>query len=142
MHKNPVREFLGAHLECCRLLAGASVAESSGPVRDRLVRAAGIEIKRIRAQGLMSSDPMADLFSAAAASIRGETETAARLYEAAEKGFQSADMCLYAAVAMRRRGELLGADQGRALVMAADYRMQSQGVKNSERLAATLAPAR
>src|SRR5215467_3018405 len=33
MHKNPVREFLAAYLEGCRLLAAASVVEGSGPVR-------------------------------------------------------------------------------------------------------------
>lgn len=142
MHKNPVREFLAAHLESLRLLAAASVAERSGPVRERLLHAAGVEITRIRTQGLMSSDPMADLLSAGVASIRGDTETAARLYASAETGFQSADMCIYAAAAMRRRGELLGGDEGRALIKTADDRMKSQGIKNSTSFAATLAPAR
>jgi eukaryotic-like serine/threonine-protein kinase len=142
MHKNPVREFLAAHLEGCRLLAAASVAENSGPTRDRLLRAAGVEINRIRSQELISSDAMAYLFTAGVAAIRSDTGTAIRLYEAAERGFQSADMCLYVAAAMRRRGELLGGDQGRALITAADDRMRSQGVKSPSRLAATLAPAR
>ena len=49
-------------------------------------------------------------------------------------------MALHAAVASRRRGEIAGGSEGRALVEAADAWMQGQGVRNPGRMAGMLAP--
>ena len=62
------------------------------------------------------------------------------LLEAAEKELDAADMALHATVARRRRGELAGGDDGRALIEAADAWMAGQGIRNPERMAAMLAP--
>jgi len=87
-------------------------------------------------------DALALLLRAGAAATRGETERALSLLEAAETGLAAADMALHAAVARRRRGELLGGDSGRALVAAADAWMASQAIRNPERMTAMLAPGR
>src|SRR5262249_1832631 len=49
-------------------------------------------------------------------------------------------MALHAAVARRRRGQLLGGSDGRALVESADAWMQTKGIRNPARTAALLAP--
>jgi hypothetical protein len=58
----------------------------------------------------------------------------------AECGFDRADMALYAEAARRTKGEVLGGDEGRALVYASDSWMTSQNIKNPARLTAMLAP--
>ena len=49
-------------------------------------------------------------------------------------------MLLHAAAMRRRQGEILGGDQGRALLRAADASMQRQKVANPERMTDLLAP--
>lgn len=62
------------------------------------------------------------------------------LLAAAERAFDGADMALHAASARWRRGELLGGDQGRALVQQAEAWMAGQRIRNPARMAAMLAP--
>jgi len=49
-------------------------------------------------------------------------------------------MLLYAAVAGRRRGQLLGGDAGRELVQNAETWMIGQGIRNPARWSAMYAP--
>ena len=49
-------------------------------------------------------------------------------------------MLLYAAAAMRRRGELLGGEQGARLVRESDARMRELEVRNPVRATRMLAP--
>jgi hypothetical protein len=82
------------------------------------------------------------MIHAGIASIRGETRRALELFASAEKGCQVGDMQLHAAAARRRRGQLLGGEEGRVLVEAADAWMGQQGIVAPERMAAMLAPGR
>jgi serine/threonine protein kinase/tetratricopeptide (TPR) repeat protein len=80
------------------------------------------------------------LVRAGVAHARGDDERALEALAAAEALFVTADMSGFAAAARRRRGMLLGGEQGRALVAAADTVMSKQGIRNPERMAATFAP--
>ena len=60
--------------------------------------------------------------------------------EAAERAFGSAGMALHETVARRRRGQILGGEEGRAMVEATDGWMSHQQIKNPNRMAAMLAP--
>jgi hypothetical protein len=85
---------------------------------------------------------MSRLIRAGVAATRGCIEEAADLADRAEVALLSADMGLYAAAARRRRGELLGGDQGRALLEDADAWMSNQKVKNPRRLVDMLTPGK
>lgn len=47
-------------------------------------------------------------------------------------GFEENDMALYAAAARRRLGELIGGDEGKALLAQGDAMMRAQRVKNPD----------
>jgi hypothetical protein len=49
-------------------------------------------------------------------------------------------MALYAAAARRRRGELIGGDEGQVLVEEIEAWMKEQRIKNPSRMTAMLAP--
>ena len=83
---------------------------------------------------------MAAMIEAASARQHGDVETADRLLESAERGFQRADMALHAAVARRQRGLLVGGDEGHVLVANADSWMSEQLIQSPARFASLLAP--
>ena len=110
--------------------------------REALLRGAEEHAGAILREKTRWADPLALLLRAGAAATRGETERALSLIEPAEASLAAADMALYAAVARRRRGELMGGEGGRDLVAAADAWMSEQGIRNPERMAAMLTPGR
>jgi hypothetical protein len=62
------------------------------------------------------------------------------LLDAALSGFQSANMQLHAAVARRRLGQLRSDAQGQELVREAEKWMSGQTIRDTQRMAALLAP--
>jgi len=108
--------------------------------RDRLIRSAERDARRIEREGMYWGAPLAQLIHATIVSIRGDVEDAAARLNSAEASFEAAGMSLYAAAAGRRRGELIGGDQGQALITIADAWMTSQQIKNPSRMTAMLAP--
>lgn len=122
-----------------RRLAGAAAAEEPR-AREEHLRGVSDQARRILAEKTAWAEPIALLLQAGARATRGEGAEAIALLEQAEKAFVSADMALYAAVARRRRGEMLRGDDGRALVATADASMTAQAIRNPERIAAMLAP--
>jgi hypothetical protein len=71
---------------------------------------------------------------------RETTDHAISLLREAISGFDAADRALYAAASRRCLGILLGGDEGRDLVRAADAWMTSESIKNPARMTAMLAP--
>jgi len=103
--------------------------------------------KRVRAVGRRMdqwNDPVlsgwARLLQAGAARVRGDEDEALRGLVLAEECLAASKMAGYVAVARRRRGELLGGDEGRDLITAANAWLEQQGVKNAAAWARMYAP--
>jgi multidrug efflux pump subunit AcrA (membrane-fusion protein) len=109
---------------------------------ESLLRSAEQEASLIEREELDWGSPLARFLRAGVASTRGQVPEAARLLQVAENEFSRADMALHAAVARRRRGELTGGEEGRALVGEADGWMRGEGIQNPNGMATMLAPGR
>jgi len=123
-----------------RARLAAAYASGSEAERARLLDAAEKNGRRIAREKMAWSNPLAEIVAACAAATRGDLERAEAGFAAAAEASDAADMALHAAVARRRRGHLLGGEEGRALVVAADDWMRAQKVANPERFADLLAP--
>lgn len=84
--------------------------------------------------------PWAHLVHAGLLSFEGNAKPAIDRLVSAAAGFDSFHMGLYAAVARRRRGQLLGGDEGARFIRDADRWMENEGVRNPARMADALAP--
>ncbi len=116
-------------------LAAAAAGIDSATNARRVHRLAN----RLAAERVSYSIGWSRLLAAGARAVQGDAH-AAEYYRKATEALALADLGLYAAVARRRFGQLLGGDQGRALIAVADDWMTSQGVKNPVRMTAMLAP--
>ncbi len=135
------------HLRARAALAAAAAHQTSGGKRGDdpaplLLQAATDDARRITRVKTPWSGALSRLIGAGIAATQGNAEQATTLLEIAEAGFAESDMTLYQMVTRRRRGQILGGDQGRALVEATDRWLSEREVKNPERLAAVLAPGR
>ena len=145
------RSLLPLTIQCLRIFAlhararsALATAEEGGDDRARLLRDAVRAARRIEGERADWATAKAKLLRAGiavAGRIGGEgTEHAVSLLREAIAGFDAADMALYAAAARRCLGALLGGDEGRGLVRAADAWMMSETIKNPVRMTALLAP--
>ena len=124
-----------------RCALSAALAVDSGD-RDELLRSATEEAAAIEKERLGWGDPLAKLLRAGVSSIGGRTHEAVLLLQAAETEFAAADMALHATVAKKRRGDLVGGEEGRALLDPVDDWMRAKGIRNPPAMAAMLAPGR
>ena len=108
-------------------VALASVA--AGGAVDRLDLAEKLA-RQIEREKMPWAIPFVGLVRGAIAHQRSQPDVAAALAKEAIKGFEAADMRLYAAAARRRLGETISGEKGRALVAEADEWMADQGFKN------------
>jgi eukaryotic-like serine/threonine-protein kinase len=132
-------------IEWLHLRGRCAVAAACGEAlsvshREELLRSAQKDARRIERERVRWGDPLGALLRAGISSLRGEREESLQSLASAETGFAAADMALYAAAARRCRGVMLGGDEGRALVDAADAWMRNERIRNPERMAAMLAP--
>ncbi len=126
------------HLRCRAALASAVDAGISAS--GRFVGLIKKDLRRIEAHRLAWGDPLAQLLRAGLESLCEGKEAAFDHLAAAEAGFESAGMELYAAVSMRRRGQLLKDAGGARLIREADRWMSEQGIRDPARMAGVLAP--
>jgi eukaryotic-like serine/threonine-protein kinase len=102
--------------------------------------AASEDAKRLEGERMAWAEPHGSLLRAAIAAAKGDDRGAVRCARAALRGYERADMGLYAAAARRRLGELIGGDEGRGLEKASITWMTEQGIRRPERMTAMLAP--
>jgi hypothetical protein len=120
--------------------ARAALAAAPGATdRTAMLRTAEADARRIRGEAVPWGEALARLLFAGVAIARGAGD-GARLLRDAAAALDAVDMALHAASARRLLGLVVGGDDGRALVAAADGWMRGQGIKNPARLAAMLVP--
>jgi tetratricopeptide (TPR) repeat protein len=132
-------QFVGLSLHHLRGRAALAAARKS-PRNEALLIEAASAAARIEREHATWGDPLAALLRAGVASLRGDRRGALTALDGAMRGFHAADLALFDAAARRRLGELLGGDEGAALVRKATTWMEAQGVVNPERITELLAP--
>jgi hypothetical protein len=120
--------------------AAALALESESSARRALLRRAKRHAAAIARIDVTCTPHWAGTILAAVAAQEGRTGDALSLLRSAEAGFEEIEMPGYAESCRRRRGEILGGDEGRALVAEADERLRSRGVVNPSRWADAYLP--
>ncbi|WP_437968955.1 protein kinase [Sorangium sp. So ce260] len=129
------------HLRASAALeAAAREALDDARLARTLLGEAERDARRLSREGAPWVAPMAMSLRAAIAAQRGQAASALSLLQAAADAFDASEMALFAACARRRRGALLGGEEGRALIEAADAWMAGQGIRSPARMAAIFAP--
>ncbi len=128
------------HLSARSLIAQA--ARREGSEADSLLREAEGIARRIERECVHWADALAALVRASIALRRGDRAEAASRLGFAACIFAIADMDLYAAVARRRLGTVLGDAKGKGLVESADAWMQTEKIEKPSGFADMLAPGR
>jgi eukaryotic-like serine/threonine-protein kinase len=82
----------------------------------------------VEGEKLAWSNMQVQLIRAGLAHVQGKREETLAHLETAEKGLEEVEMAVYAAAARRRRGLLLGGDEGRGLVARAEATMKERGI--------------
>ncbi|HWP36825.1 MAG TPA: AAA family ATPase [Gemmatimonadales bacterium] len=118
----------------------AAAEDSAGGESKRYLGIAARDARRVEEERMVWSTPLARLVQAGVCVRRGDVERSAVLLREAATGFDAADMAAHAAAARRRLGQLLGGDEGSALVETADGFFRAVGGRRPDRLASLLAP--
>ncbi|MFY9224866.1 MAG: hypothetical protein WAQ98_19495 [Blastocatellia bacterium] len=117
-------------------LAAAALGNSN---TNSLLIAVERDVAKIERE-LEYGNAVALLIRAGVAAIKKKTPAAIKLLAQAEEAFKKLDMALHAVIARRRRGELIGKNEGQELIQSADSWMKDQQIQNPERMAAIFAP--
>jgi len=128
-------------IDALHLQARAALASAAGSKeRAQRLRIAERRAQQIAKERIAWSLPFVTVIRAAIAWQRGELSNAAELLTEAVKGFDLADLGLYAAATRRRLGETLGGDRGRELIAEADAWMLKQNLQNPVAMTRTMTP--
>jgi serine/threonine protein kinase len=125
-------------------LRGAAAIAAARPGREGAphLRVAARAARALQAEDNPQGQAYGLAIRASEALARGDLARALARFEEAEDAFARLEMDLYAALMARRRGEILGGDDGRALVEGADARAHELGVARPDVLAMVAAPRR
>jgi len=128
----------------CRIAAAVESGDGGTATgnreRRKLLASASRDVDALSRLGGRAAPAVALLLEGCLEATRGDQEEAAKRWLRAEAAMLDSDMSLLAAVARRHRGQLLGGEDGGALVADADAFFAEQKVVAPERLAYTLAP--
>ncbi len=123
-------QTLRVTLACARLRAHLVEHERTAAAEHLL--AALAEARRLEREGVEYASALALLGRAAIAYRSGNVERALGLLETVEAAFEDVSFGLYNIASRRRRGQLLGGDEGRAMVDACDRQVRAQRFKSLE----------
>jgi tetratricopeptide (TPR) repeat protein len=135
-HRVQIMRIETAFLEARSALAMAS----QGRDVPRLLAVASRAADRLAREHTPWSVPMSRLVAATVAHLERKDAAAIERLTAAHDAFEAADMQLYAAVARRRLGALLGGERGRALRQRTEEWMASQEIRNPGAMSRLIAP--
>ncbi len=122
----------------CVLLAEAR--RNEGAARRRLLSEASKLSRSMVRKGVECTRPLAALGRAAIAALSAKQEEALACLDEAARGFAAGSMAAHRAATLRRRGQLLGEREGRALVEEAERWFAAQGVRDFASICRLLAP--
>jgi len=123
------------------LHGGAALAAAAGTAGNRhLWRVAARAARRLWRERMPWAEALAQLLEAGVAGVRGDTAGAVRRLAAAATALDGVELGLFATAARRRRGELLGGDEGRALLGQADAWMRERHLADPARITAMVTP--
>jgi hypothetical protein len=105
-----------------------------------LLREALRSARRIEREQIAYARVWASLLAAAVHRARGRDERALALLDRAIDAGEASDMLLWAACALRRKGEIAGGDAGRDWIAVADARMHRLGIASPARMTDLIAP--
>lgn len=128
------------HLRCRAALGAVITLGAASPQTGTILKPLKKSLKKLDKQTSPWARPWAHLVHAGLHSFEGDRKAAIDRLVSAAAGFDGFQMNLYAAVARRRRGELLGGDEGQRFIRDADAWMEKEGVRNPARMADALAP--
>jgi hypothetical protein len=119
-------------------IAAAQVASDPKPLIARAEREAG-RLERSH-YTVIWTRAWPQVVRAEVAVARGKRTQALAHLDRAIEGFRESGAAFFLAIARRKKGELLGGDEGRALIASADAWMAGEGIVDPARLAATFVP--
>jgi hypothetical protein len=130
----PLRMFLW------QVRARAALAAHVQKPNPSLVNRAADDAERLEKEDLPWGRMIATFIRACIALARREWDPALVLYTKTRRAALDSNMALVAATAAYRQGQLIGGEQGAALIRSNAEWMIAQGIKNPERATAMLAP--
>ena len=136
-----VSHFFRARMTDLRARSALAAMTGAGArEHKKLARTVDRDTKKLEREKVPWSTALAVLLRASLAATNGRKEEALTRLASVESDFENLNMKLHAAVARRRRGKLLGGEEGEALVRIADSFMALQNIRNPQRMADLVAP--
>ncbi len=132
-------QFMRVHARLYLANAALGVAPTA---RDRkpFLKIARRQAKKVVREKFPMADPWLLYIDGCVSHLEGDEQKAVALLRDAATAFDRKQFQLYAAATRRQLGRLLGGEEGRALVVAADETLTREGIVRPERFAAVLAP--
>lgn len=121
-------------------LAYAAAPQGFPESKELLLKTAADAAEKILDEKKLWAKPLAQSLQAGVASLEGNDERARLLLESAADGFEATHSHLYAAVARRRLGALIGGDSGEDLLNRAELWLRRQQIKNTDAMTAMMIP--
>jgi eukaryotic-like serine/threonine-protein kinase len=118
---------------------GVAAIKSAGERRRLLAKAERLARAVLREDAPWASG-LARLVLGRVAQLRGDEGRAIEELETAAEAFDLWEMALYANVARRQRGEIIGGQEGKEAILACDERMAVHGIVRPDRFAYFLSP--